>query len=163
MTEDRKHKSKIFQGTQFTDQNAKDIVGTAEFRNCGFEGLALKRRQLEECLFLNCSFVKADFTNARLNGSTFRSCDLSGLKIAGCNLFGVTFEDCKMLGIDFKEGVIYTAASSRRCNLDYTIFRGVSLAKMVFEKCSFEEADLSLTDLEQASFMNCNLTHADHR
>jgi uncharacterized protein YjbI with pentapeptide repeats len=47
------------------------------------------------------------------------------------------------------------------CNLDYTIFRGVALDKMVFRECTFVEADLSLTNLRFATFADCDLTGVD--
>jgi uncharacterized protein YjbI with pentapeptide repeats len=99
------------------------------------------------CRFSGCSFLKADLRNARLNAAIFRSSQLSGARIAGANLFGAEFEECKLQGVDFSDHVTLTAAKFVRCNLDYARFRAVSLARMDFERCSFVEADLSLTNL----------------
>ena len=65
------------------------------------------------------------------------------------------------MGVDFRDGVTLTGATFTRCNLDYALLRGVSLAKMAWASCSLVEADLSLTDLREASFVNCDLTRVD--
>jgi fluoroquinolone resistance protein len=45
--------------------------------------------------------------------------------------------------------------------MDYSVFRGVSLKKMRFERCSFAEADFSLADLDEAIFKDCDLSNVD--
>jgi uncharacterized protein YjbI with pentapeptide repeats len=138
-------------------------VSDEEYEDLVLDGLSLKHQNLENCTFVGCSFARADLTDARLNASLFRGCNLSSARAAGRNLFSTTFEQCKMLGLDFREGVNFTATTFKECILDYSVFRGVSLQKMAFECCSLIEADLSLTNLKEAPFVNCDLTRAEIR
>ena len=138
-----------------------DLVSDREYRNYVFDGMALDHKDLADCAFEGCSFVHTNLTGTRLNASVLRNCNLSNARVAGCNFFSTTFEGCKIMGVDFREGVTFTGTTFTTCNLDYAVFRGVSLAKMAFAACSFVEADLSLTDLQEASFVNCDLTRVD--
>jgi fluoroquinolone resistance protein len=138
-----------------------DLVGGQDYRNYVFDGMALDHKDLADCTFEGCSFVRADLTGTRLNASVFRDCNLSHARVAGCNFFSASFEGCKFLGVDFHNGVTFTGAAFSRCNLNYAVFRGVSLAKMDWAACSFVEADLSLTDLSKTSFVDCDLTRVD--
>lgn len=141
--------------------DAEELVGDREYRGLRLDGTVVKHKDLEGCSFVDCSFVGADLTGSRFNGSAFRSCDFSNARIAGCNLFSAAFERCKMIGLDFRDGVNLTATTFRECNLSYAVFRGLALTKMKFECCSLIEADLSLTDLKQASLVGCDLARVD--
>jgi uncharacterized protein YjbI with pentapeptide repeats len=78
--------------------------------------------------------------------------------VAGAALFGTIFERCKLLGVDFHDAVRTEALVFRACNLDLTDFRGLNLHGVVFDRCSLAEADLSLTTLKKASFVEADLT-----
>jgi uncharacterized protein YjbI with pentapeptide repeats len=138
-----------------------DLVSGQDYRNYVFDRMTLDHKDLADCTFEGCSFVDADLTGTRLNASVLRHCNLTHARVAGCNFFSTSFEGCKLLGVDFHNGVTFTGTAFSRCNLDYAVFRGVSLAKMEWAACSFVEADLSLTDLTKASFANCDLTRVD--
>ena len=112
------------------------LVSDETHEGLDLQGVTLKRSELEGCIFLDCSFARADLTDARLNAPVFRHCDLSGARIAGCNLFAARFERCKMLGLDFTDGVTFTGTSFVSCIIDYSVFRGVSLERIAFERCS---------------------------
>jgi len=146
---------------QRTPIGPDDVTSDQTYRHRVFDGMALRRKNLDNCTFTGCSFANADLTGARLNASVFRTCNLSNARIAGSNLFSTAFEECRMVGLDFREGLTLTATTFKACILDYAIFRGVSLEKKVFEQCSLVEAALSLTNLRQASFDRCDLTRAD--
>jgi uncharacterized protein YjbI with pentapeptide repeats len=131
------------------------------YRNLILDEQRYPRAELEGAIFDACSLQRIDLRDARLNGAVFRDCNLTGARLAGANMFGVTFERCKLMGVDFHDGLTLTAATFTGCILDYTIFRGVALDKMVFRECTFVEADLSLTNLRLATFADCDLTGVD--
>lgn len=152
-----------FKDKHFTQDDVAELIDGEMYRNCHFERLDLKHIALDGSTFAQCNFRMADLTNARFNGATLEDCDLSNARVAGANFFGVAFENTKLMGINFAESTVLTAARFKRCNLDYVCFRGVSLASLKFEGCSFVEADLSLTNLKKTALRDCDLTDVDFR
>lgn len=148
-------------GRRSEKRTVADLTGDGVYVDLDLSHQDLRHRPLENSRFERCSFVGADLTSARLNAGEFVGCDLSGARISGCNLFSASFVESKMLGLDFRDGVVLTATRFTRCRLDYTTFRGVSLKKISFARCSLVEADLSLTDLSHASFVDCDLSNVD--
>lgn len=52
-------------------------------------------------VFQDCKLKDADFTNARLNGTTFTNCDLRGADFSGASIFGAVFDKNEVLGAKF--------------------------------------------------------------
>lgn len=138
-----------------------ELSSEGAYRNLILDERRLSRAELEGATFDACSFVSADLRYARLNGAIFRDCNLTATRLAGANLFGATFERCKLMGVDFHDGLTLTATSFTGCNVDYAVFRGVVLDKMMFRQCTFVEADFSLASLRQATFEECDLSRVD--
>ena len=144
------------------EQSTQIVIEAGEtYRKLDLSGRDLRRADLEGTTFVDCVLARAILLGARCNAARFERCDLSGARLAGCNLFGAVFNECKLLGVDAHDGVTLTGISFANCNLDYALFRGVSLRKMRIDACSFRDADFSHADLREATFSACELSGVD--
>ena len=138
-----------------------EIQADETYRGYAYDGQDLRHSGMEDYVFDDCSFIEADLTSSRLNGAVFRTCDLSGARMSGCKLFSASVDGCKLLGWDLRDGLNLTATAFTGCTLDFSLFRGVSLRKMMLERCALVEADLSLADLRETTFRDCDLSNVD--
>ncbi|MBN2500132.1 MAG: pentapeptide repeat-containing protein [Anaerolineales bacterium] len=145
----------------YTQDDVAHLEPDEIYNDCVFDKLDLRHVDLSFSEFSGCTFRDCSLIGAKLNGAIFQSCDLSNANIAGCNFFSTEFTECRMLGLDFTKDVKILATKFSKCNLNFSVWRGLDLSKMDFKGCSFLEADLSQTNLKDTSLMNCNLTHVD--
>jgi fluoroquinolone resistance protein len=132
-----------------------------ELRGLSFEGLSLIGWDFSDRVFEDCSFRDCALADARFNASTLRACEFAGAGVQGISLFAATVEECKMMGLDFTRGARFDAATFKRVNFDYTLFRGLDLTRVEFVGCSMRECDFTGADLSDATLTECDLTDAD--
>ena len=127
-----------------------------EFIDEKFEGANFKRKHLQGCRFIRCSFRRTpmsellthgclfsacDFTNTKLNASSHQSSAFTNCTFAGTNLFSAQFTNCKMTGSSFME-VDMTALSIVAGDWSYTNLRHSNLKGFDLKRVRFTEADL---------------------
>ncbi|MBX2972732.1 MAG: pentapeptide repeat-containing protein [Flavobacteriales bacterium] len=117
--------------------------------------------EFERCVFRALRWMDADLTNARFTDCVFEQCDLSNARVRAAGFRTVEFAGCKLLGVPFDQcSAFLLALRFTNCRLDFTSFRSLVMKGTHFHACSLIEADLSGTDLGNASFVDCDLAGA---
>lgn len=157
-----------------------------EHNGAEFKKLTVPKTQMltgieyNDCTFSQCVFQEVAFRDCKFHRCVFKKCDLSLAKFDGTLFTETKFEDCKLLGINWTVsawGKSKVAAMKpvdfTGCALNYNVFMGMSLRRVVMTKCTaldvgFEDANLSEadcreTDFAGSRFVRTDLTGADFR
>lgn len=140
------HNGHAREGMTFSRTSAEPPEKAREYHDCRFEGLDLKVFPMAGKAFSECTFLQCDLSLADLNGTS-----LKGVQFVECKLVGARFDRCHAFLLSFQfDG----------CNLDLSSFHGLRLKGTQFTKCRLREADLSMADLSNSSFVDCDLERA---
>lgn len=148
------------------------------------KGLSLDRQEMNGiefsgCTFLKCSFEEVSFTACRFYDCSFKKCNLNLARIDGAVFRNTRFEDSKVIGVNWvkaawgKPGLRqpFKSIDFYKSTLNYSSFMGLSLPKIMIQKCiardvdfsdaSLKQADFSFTDFTNAVFRHTDLTEAN--
>ncbi len=146
------------------------------FKRVRLEAAHVRGKEFYECVFSKCSLRETHFHTCKFTDCTFEDCDLSLINVPESTFAETRFERSKVIGVNWTIAawsrlVAESPISFHECVVDFSAFIGLSLRKIVFEKCvaqevEFSEADLSDadfsgTDLARSRFRNTNLTRAN--
>jgi fluoroquinolone resistance protein len=125
----------------------------------------------EECRFNECSFIATKLPGCRFVNCKFTDCTLSAIAVTNARFDNTSFEKCKAIGIDWTLAKEFRDMAFKNCQLNYSNFRFLKIAKTKMTGCEvkdadFTETDLSLSDLsnsdfEKTRFMKTNLNGAN--
>lgn len=142
-----------------------------KFARLALSGEILAAKTFEECEFQQCSFINCKFKQCRFLTCEFHECSLSAVMPIDCRFNGVKFFRSKVIGLDWTKTQAVRDLEFKECQVDYSNFKLMSLAKLKMIDCQaretdFTEADLSggdfkKTDFEKAVFFKANLSGAD--
>jgi fluoroquinolone resistance protein len=146
----------------------KLLLSNSAYEGEGFSNLDLSEETLrgvvaDGCHFDGCTFSEAELAGCRFINCRFTNCDLSLVKVPKSLFIGTEFKDCRASGVDWTAAVdpeTKLGELSVRfdgCQIDYSVFFGLSLKEAGFAKCSaksvdFSEADLTNADLHGTDF-----------
>lgn len=132
---------------------------------------------LELAEYESCEFVAVDFTNQNLNefvfiNCTFTDCNLGMVEVQHTSFKQVKFKDSKLLGVRFDtcnpflfevhfESCYLNLASFYKMKIRKAIFKNCSLSETDFVEAQLVEADFSESILSGAVFENTNLKKAN--
>ncbi len=124
-------------------------------------GATVRGAYFEGCVFLRCTFAEAVFNDCRFVDCRLESCDLRMVRFDQSVLANVTLVRCRCAGVDWTRARTMTLTLSfEDCQLDYSNFVGLKLARTRFIESSMREVDLRDTDLRQAVFKGSDLARA---
>lgn len=126
------------------NQSFTDGLNIETFDNCTFTNCDFTNANIEACTFTDCVFNNCNFSMTNLSQSTFDNAEFTNSKI-----LGVKFNHCN--DFIFKVGFC-------NCILDYSSFEKRKMSKTLFKDSSLKGVDFGYTNLEQAQFINCDLT-----
>ncbi len=152
-----------------------------EYISSKFNELVLPEQQIdstlfEDCIFTGCDFGGIEFTDCNFIDCHFSQCNLSVAKVKDSRFSGVILEDTKAIGIDWTKAnwpdiLLYSPLKFFKCNINDSIFMGLSLNEIVIENCKAHEVDFregcfcdanfSSTDFAYSLFNETNLSGAD--
>ncbi|MEI6222512.1 MAG: pentapeptide repeat-containing protein [bacterium] len=128
-------------------------------------------KEFEDCTFDGCSFMGCRFEKCRFINCTFKGCMLSAIIPMHSSFVDVQFKDSKVIGFDWTRARNVDAIAFEECQVNYSSFRALRLAKLRMVKCEAREVDFVETDLEGGNFTGTdfagsvfhktNLTKAD--
>ena len=98
------------------------------------------------CLFENCKLTQCDFSKVDIVDTVFQNCDLSGSDFAEGSFVRCRFQDCKGVGIKGR-GLRVRNVGVQGCNFSYGIF----------DESDWQVAQLTGSNLDNASFAGCKL------
>lgn len=160
----------IFRDQYYEDQSFKDIV---------WEKKELKGITFQNVIFTSCSFKETAFQSCRFQHCIFKKSDLSLIRVDNSAFTNTRFEDLKIIGVNWVKASwgkkeiqqLIKSIDFYHCVLNYSTFMGLSLEKILIQKCiakevDFSEANLRLsnctfTDFENSQFRHTDLTEAD--
>lgn len=163
-------------------QSAINLLGAQrEYDAQEFKGVVLmtgdlQSKEFDSCVFTKCTFRETAFRSCRFRGCKFRGCDLSLVHFTHSAFVDTRFEDCALIGINWTEAawrknLLAEPVHFVNCALNHSVFmglnlRGITMTRCVardvdFSECDLTRADCTLTDFEQARFVQTNLTEAD--
>jgi len=146
------------------------------FASVSEHGRVFSHVSFSDCSFTRCAFLESSFRKCSFINCSFRGCDLSVAKVPNTSFVNCRFVDSKAIGIDWTsaggvQSKLELSLEFEGCNVSYSNFFGLSLARMALKDCiarevEFGEADLSEgvftgTDFQGAAFLHTNLTRAD--
>lgn len=131
---------------QFVTQDFCSCFEKGEYEQCHFSGCRFHQVDLQETLFISCTFDNCDLSMASLNNTGFQE-----VKFKDCKLMGLRFDKCQvfLLSFDFEA-----------CILNFSSFYQLNLKKMTFQGCTLHEVDFVETNLTEATFEHCDLTRS---
>ena len=148
----------------------------ARFADLAENGRTFSGMSFGDCSFTKCTFTEATFSRCVFVNCAFRGCDLGLVRVPNTNYVNCRFVDSKVIGVDWTEAgglqsKLPLSPAFQGCNVSYSTFFGLSLPRLVLERCiayevEFGEADLSDgvftgTDFQGSTFHHTNLTRAD--
>jgi len=159
----------------------KDFFTEIDYQGEDFRGLDLPGEVVEDVIFDQCQFKRCNFSEARFVRCQFRKCqfmhsDLSLIKIPKTSFVSCTFSDCRLVGVDWveadwKASRLGKPLSFERCTLNYGLFIGLKLEKMILKRCSIMHADFtdavltgatfSFSQLDETRFSHTDLSDTD--
>lgn len=154
----------LFEGDEYNDREFADVhVEKSEIEDTAFRN----------CKFINCRFSECGFVDCVFEKCLFDRCDLSLLGVAHSSFRNTYFLASKVIGINWTQASNPASIHFKDCVINYSVFFGMSLARMKMLHCVAHEvnfADANLTgailretDFRKSVFSNTNLTRADFR
>lgn len=155
---------------------AQAEYSSESFKKIRYEAGRVQYKEFYDCVFANCSFRESIFAACKFNDCTFEDCDLSLVRFEGSAFSDTTFIRSKVIGVNWtlaawSQFMSESPIRFHECAVDFSAFIGLTLRKIVFNKCSakeveFSEADLTGanftgTDLAKSRFSRTNLTRAN--
>lgn len=137
---------------------------------------ALVRKEFERCTFTRASFSETTFDHCVFRDCTFTDCTLRFAHVQGSRFTNIKFEKSDVTYVNWAEATwstmgLINALSFTECNISHSTFFGLTLKKLVLQKCvaqnvDFADADLTQalcveTDFTESRFLNTNLTEAN--
>ena len=115
-----------------------DFVRDTTLNNQLFEENAIKYKQFDTCIFINCDFSKCNFQSVSFIDCTFIGCNFREAKINYVSLRDVEFKQCDFTSVNFAmtDQVIYSFHFTD-CTLDYTQFYKLKLKQIRFQSQKF--------------------------
>lgn len=149
----------------------KLLLNNSAYEDERFSGQDLAQETLrgivaDSCEFEGCTFTEAELASCRFINCRFTACDLSLIKVPKSLFIETEFKDCRLTGVDWSAAIdpeTKLGELSVRfdgCQLDYSIFFGLSLKGSRFAKCSAKSADFSEADLADADLQGTDLKEA---
>ena len=139
-----------------------------EFRSC-VASEVLQDYCFEACEFIACQFKESGFRRSTFIDCRFVDCDLSLISVEESVFNGVEFVGCRLLGVDWSccNANLFSGKFSSSM-LDSSVFDGMKLRRISFQKCSLTGAFFDSCDLQDASFRgsklkDCSFDGADLR
>lgn len=110
--------------------------------------------RFENCLFMDCSFRKGEFTDV-----VFQSCNFSNCNFSDSYFNRVEFRSFKGLGARFSGSSIYHM-SIKDCNLAYGNFDACKLEHLLVEDSELEHGNITQCRCKDVSWNRVKLTNA---
>lgn len=138
------------------------------FKKLRFEASRVSKKEFYECVFSKCSLRETTFKDCKFIDCTFEDSDLSLINVQGSTFTDTKFERSKVIGVNWtiaawSKLVSESPISFHECVVDFSAFIGLSLRKIVFEKCVAQEVEFSEADLSDANFSGTDLTRSRFR
>lgn len=138
-----------------------------DYEKLTFKDSVLVDEEFETIVFENCTFTSCDFSNTKFLSCEFvdcifEKCNLSNTKFPNSVINGDTFQYCKMIGIDFtiSNSKLGLELNCTHCDLNYTNFKFLVLAKSIFNNCTLKESDFSNSNCKNVSYEGSDLLNA---
>lgn len=133
-----------------------------------------------EVLFDSVSFAEFTPKNLAVAGSRFVKADFSNAQLEGLGFENVVANDCMMLTANFGEASWHTTevinsrcsgvqlheatlknVTFRGCKLDMANFRQAKLTNVVFDGCVVTDMDFGSAELKNVEFIDCDIDGID--
>jgi len=129
--------------------------------------------KFDECTFADCRFIDVKFEKCAFVDCAFQDSVLSAISPVDTRFLRPRFVRCKVIGFDWAKAGKLESLDFEDCQLDYSNFSSLHLARIRMEKCSakevrFTEAKMvdgvfTGTDFLGTTFFKSDLTRADFR
>lgn len=86
----------------FLCEDGEDLT-FRRFRGMHYEDKQFGMRELDDCVFRECTFQKADFTGTKLRNARFIQCVFEDCRFEGAELTGSSFLSSRLRGVRFQE------------------------------------------------------------
>jgi uncharacterized protein YjbI with pentapeptide repeats len=78
---------------------SKGLARDVEFTDCRLDMSSWRFTDFHAARFTNCNLTRADFTEANLTGAQFVGCDLTGAQFDKARMAGTRFSNCTLVDI----------------------------------------------------------------
>jgi len=141
------------------------------FKDQKQESLQVSQVDFIDCRFIHCVFPNSVFSACCFNQCLFSDCDLSLLQVDNSAFINNEFVRCKLVGINWAKAawgsrnrsLLVKPLQFHECVLDFSVFIGLDLEKIVIRDCKAREVDFSEANLQHANFQNTVLTKSKFR
>jgi len=139
--------------------------------NLALSNETIKAVEYEECEFNGCSFIGCTFQKCKFISCKIIGCVISAMNPVDSSFTEVEFSRCKVIGCDWTKAMQLHGLDFADCQINYSNFAMLKLAKIKMINCEAKEVDFTETDLsggsftgtdfERSVFFKTNLTKAD--
>lgn len=129
--------SSYYQKTLNNIKALDSVIKNNDFEECVFSKINLTDCKIEKCRFLNCKFENSV---------------LSAIKPINSAFTDIVFKDSKVIGFDWTLAQKIDSLAFANCQINYSNFRFLILAKIKIINCLAKEADFTEADLSEGDF-----------
>jgi uncharacterized protein YjbI with pentapeptide repeats len=127
-------------GRYFVEEvEQKPQLTNVEVRDIDFTGAILQHLRFDGCTVGHCSFELADCRGFGTWNSTFVDCSFAGANLRDSAFGGVDRSENRFESIDFSKAHM----------------RGLASSAAVYERCSFDHAELKRVDFQASQLIDC--------
>jgi len=156
-----------FSGPDFAHAALRDC----DLQDCLFIGCSFRAADLTGAVFKGCQFndsesqQPADFAQAQLREAVFERCNLTVVEFTRCSGYALSLQHCQMQGADLSKSDFrlpvgdsdLVSLNINHCNLSYANLANNYLVASHICDCRMLEVCLDYCDLSQATLMNNEL------
>ena len=121
-----------------------------------FKRKELKRVNVKDTIFNNCSFEAAAGTGSKFSNTEFNKCDFSGSNFQDCY-----FNACKFNNETLIEGANFSNGVFIECMFENIIIRRSTFYDCRFENCIFDSCDIYSDTTESSVLYNCRINNTN--
>ena len=132
---------------KFTGSTAITILKQLDvtMQNKDLSGCRLERSNISHMSLAGCNLRSVDFTDSDLSGCDFSNAHLENANLSKCKLFNVKLDN----------------VSLENCNMQSVKMLQINCKKLVCERATFDESDLSGCDFSYAKLGNCSIANTE--
>ena len=144
----------------FENQELDCKLNNIEFNGCIFKNIKFKVNNISNVEFTNCIFDTCDLSNVIIDEKYFIRCEftnslLLGTSIINYNLNEISFNECNLQYANISSklnNVLFKNCNMKSVRLFENIFKNV-----IFDDCNLAQSEIYKTSLRDVDLSNCNI------
>lgn len=141
----------LLKNINMTEEDLSDLrFHAVRFENCLFMDCSFRKGEFTDIVFQTCNFSNCDFSDSYFNRVEFRSSKGLGTKFAGSSIFHTSIRECNLNYANFDA-----------CKLEHLLVEDTELSSSNITQCRCKDVVWNRAELTNASFFKTSLRKMD--